>query len=151
MIRLGRMTDYGVGLMTRLARIQAPEPMNARDLAATTGMPLPTVSKILKLLCQGELLVSRRGVGGGYRLARHPDEITLAEMVHALEGPPAITECTAEGACSCEYQTGCGLQKHWSGINRQLQASLERVTLAQMAAEASSNMPLNSGKRSVQR
>ncbi len=141
MIRLGKMTDYGVGMMTRLARTNASELMSARDLAATTGMPLPTVSKILKLLCQSELLTSQRGVGGGYSLARHPEQITLADMVHALEGPTALTECATEGACSCEYQADCGLQKQWSGINQRLQATLESVTLAQMASEAASQCP----------
>lgn len=141
MIRLGKMTDYGVGLMTRLARINAPTPLNARELAERSGVPLPTVSKILKLLCQEELLISQRGVGGGYSLARQPEEITLAEMVDALEGPLSLTDCASEGNCNCEYQTDCGLQNHWVGINRKLQATLESVTLAEMAAEASSQCP----------
>ncbi len=141
MIRLGKMTDYGVGLMTRLARLNAPTPLNARELAKCSGVPLPTVSKILKLLCQGELLISQRGVGGGYSLARHPAKITLAEMIHALEGSPSLTECAANGTCSCEYQTDCGLQNHWVSINRQLQATLASVTLAEMATEATSQCP----------
>ncbi len=141
MIRLGKLTDYGVGLMTRLARDGADDHTNARHLSGRTGMPLPTVSKILKLLCQAGLLESRRGVGGGYSLARSPETITLADMVHALEGPLALTECATEGHCSCQYQTDCGLQEQWSGINRRLQAALESVTLAQMAAETSTRYP----------
>ncbi len=138
MIRLGKLTDYGVGLMTRMARDGADEQTNARDLSGRTGMPLPTVSKILKLLCQGGLLESRRGVGGGYTLARHPRDISLADMVGVLEGPMALTECAGEGDCKCEYLADCGLQRQWAGINRRLQATLASVTLADMAAETDS-------------
>lgn len=146
MIRLGRLTDYGVGLMTRLAQDDLGDCTNARDLSERSGMPLPTVSKILKLLCQGGLLVSRRGVGGGYILARDPGEITLAQMVGALEGPMALTDCAADGDCLCEYQNDCGLQKQWSGINQRLQATLESVTLADMAASAANTCPSLEGK-----
>jgi len=146
MIRLGRLTDYGVGLMTRMARDCAGCCTNARDLSERSGMPLPTVSKILKLLCQGGLLDSRRGVGGGYILSRDPREITLGEMVSALEGPMSLTECAAEGDCVCEYQADCGLQKQWSGINRRLQATLESVTLADMATSAAENRTNLEGK-----
>ncbi len=147
MIRLGKLTDYGVGLMTRMARDGAYDRTNARRLSGRTGMPLPTVSKILKLLCQAGLLESRRGVGGGYTLARDPGDITLADMVHALEGSPALTECANEGRCSCRYLNNCGLQQQWASINSRLQATLESVTLAQMAIESTpeSSSPQGNG------
>lgn len=136
MIRLGKLTDYGVGLMTRLAGEGAPAQMTARDLSESMGLSLPTVSKILKQLSKADLLVSQRGAAGGYSLSRSPERITLADIVGALEGPLALTECSNGGACSCQLQLDCGLQDQWSGISRQIQATLEGVTLAQMAAAA---------------
>ncbi len=145
MIRLGKLTDYGVGLMTRMAQDGAAGLTNARDLSGRTGMPLPTVSKILKLLCQAGLLESRRGVGGGYALARDPRQITLGDMVDALEGPVALTECVGDGDCNCAYLADCGLQQQWNGINRRLQETLNSVTLAEMAAEAACPSPQGKG------
>jgi FeS assembly SUF system regulator len=92
MIRLTKQTDYGIVLLTHLAQDPARH-ANAPELAAETGLPLPTVSKILKLLARGDLLSSHRGVKGGYCLGRLPSQITVAEVITALEGPIAMTEC----------------------------------------------------------
>lgn len=134
MIRLGKLTDYGVGLMTRLADYGSPKLLTARDLSISLGLPLPTVSKILKLLCRAELLVSQRGPAGGYALARDPRAITLAQIVAALEGPLALTECADQKECACEFQVACRMQERWTGINRQLVAALDGITLQQMAS-----------------
>lgn len=133
MIRLGKLTDYGVGLMTCLAGRESPKLVTARDLSLSLGLPLPTVSKILKLLCRAELLSSQRGPAGGYALARDPRSITLAQIVTALEGPLALTECADQKDCSCEFQVACRMQDRWTGINRHLVATLENITLKQMA------------------
>ncbi len=95
-------------------------------------MPLPTVRKILKILTMENLLVSTRGISGGYRLARSPEQITLLDMVTALEGPVALTECSSGEPCGCKIDQ-CGLGKNWSLINQLLQNTLESYTLAQMA------------------
>ena len=99
MLRITRQSDYGIVLMTHLAagrgRSADAPVLNARDLAGATNLPLPTVSKILKGLARGGLLVSHRGVKGGYSLARPPREISVEEIIRALEGPIAITECPA--------------------------------------------------------
>ena len=93
MIRLGRLTDYGIVLMSHLAATD-DGPHNARDLAAQTQLPLPAVSKLLKLLARAGLLTSSRGAKGGYALARPASEITVPQMIEALEGPIALTDCT---------------------------------------------------------
>ncbi|HVH88183.1 MAG TPA: Rrf2 family transcriptional regulator, partial [Terriglobales bacterium] len=93
MIRLQKLTDYGLVLMTCVARHHEQSLHTARDLAVESHLPLPTVSKLLKQLLQGGLLVSHRGIKGGYSLARPPQAISIAEIVAALEGPIALTEC----------------------------------------------------------
>src|SRR5437879_2923297 len=104
MIRLGKLTDYGLVLMTQMARHPKTELHTARGLAAHSGLPLPTVSKLLKILLQSGLLESHRGIKGGYSLTREPNTISLAEIVSAVEGPLALTECSMEitGLCDLE-------------------------------------------------
>src|SRR5437868_6650848 len=94
MVRLGKLTDYGMLLMSCFARSQPGTLRSARDLAEEARLPLPTVSKLLKELLHSGLLVSHRGFQGGYSLAKDPAEISLAEIVSALEGPIALTECS---------------------------------------------------------
>ena len=95
MFRISKLADYGVSLLAALAADRGGEPHTARGMAGRVGLPLPTVSKILKALSRQGLLVSHRGVRGGYVLARPPEEITVAEIIRALEGPIGMTECAA--------------------------------------------------------
>jgi len=132
MIRVAKLTDYGIALMTRLAQGPAGS-VTARDLAEALGLPLPTVSKLLKLLARQELLHSQRGAKGGYTLARPAEAITLAELVGALEGPVAVTECAADAGCTCGLEPICDVRDNWGWINRQVMNALEGVTLRQMA------------------
>ena len=92
MIRITKQTDYGIVLLTYLAG-HTERLFNAPELAAETHLPLPMVSKILKVLTREGMLASHRGVKGGYSLARLPEEISMAEIIAALEGPIALTEC----------------------------------------------------------
>ena len=101
MIRLSRITDYGIVLMVQLARDTGGEARNSRHLAAEAGLPAPVVSKVLKSLARAGLLESQRGSKGGYALARVAADISVPEMITALEGPISLTECTLHpGACS---------------------------------------------------
>lgn len=133
MIRLGRLTDYGIVLMAHLAGA-GEGPHAARDLAAETELPLPAVSKLLKTLAREGLLVSSRGAKGGYRLARAAEEITVPEMIEALEGPIALTHCALhEGACIQEAR--CDVRSPWQRINRAVHEALSRITLADLASQ----------------
>ena len=106
MLRIRRLTDYGIVLLAHLASDPRGATHNARELSAQTGLPLPVVSKILKHLTHSGVLVSQRGAKGGYGLARDARHITVAEIVSALEGPIALTECAdGEGQC-VEYLLG---------------------------------------------
>lgn len=132
MIKLSRMADYGVVLMTQFAQVPAAM-KTAPDVAVSSGLPVPTVSKILKLLTQGGLLESQRGIKGGYTLARDPADISVADIIGALDGPIALTECmTAEGAI-CEIEALCPTRTNWKKINDVLSTALASVSLADMA------------------
>jgi FeS assembly SUF system regulator len=133
MIRLGRLTDYGIVLMAHLAGA-GRGPHAARDIAAATQLPLPAVSKLLKSLAREGLLISSRGTKGGYQLARPAQEITVPQMIAALEGPIALTDCNLhEGACSQEPR--CHVRTPWQRINRAVHDALSRIRLADLAAQ----------------
>ena len=133
MIRVSKLTDYGVGLMAHLAERGSDAMATAPDMSEGLQLPLPTVRKILKILTRENLLVSQRGVAGGYSLARSPEEITLMDMVTALEGPVAVTECSSGEPCGCDREEVCGLRENWSWVNSLVQNTLESYTLHQMA------------------
>jgi FeS assembly SUF system regulator len=101
------------------------------EIAAVTGIALPTVSKILKLLVNANVLISTRGAKGGYALARTPEEISVATVISALEGPIALTECSISHQ-GCEQASGCDIRGNWSLINQTIHNALESVTLADL-------------------
>src|SRR5207253_10884637 len=102
MIRLGKLTDYGLVLMTHIAQAHDRLLHTARDLAVESRLPLRTVSKLLKELLQGGLLGSQRGSKGGYSLARLPREMSVAEIIAVLEGTIALTECSTDMSGLCD-------------------------------------------------
>jgi FeS assembly SUF system regulator len=130
MLRLSKLADYGIVLMAQLARAPGST-HNARDLAAQTELPFPVVGKVLKTLTREGLLVSQRGAKGGYGLAQPPDQISVAKIITALEGPVALTECGfAPG--SCEHEPSCHVRTPWERINQAITQTLDRVTLADL-------------------
>jgi FeS assembly SUF system regulator len=131
MLRIGKMTDYGVVMMAHLAR-QPDAIQTGSQIAAACRIALPTVSKLLKLLTRAGLLVSVRGVAGGYRLARKPAEISVFEVIAALEGPVGLTECS-RALQACPQQMDCSLHGNWDVINRAVQGTLRGISLDQMA------------------
>ena len=132
MIRLSRLTDYGIVLMSHLAGIGDGEPHNAREIAAEAGLPQPVVGKLLKTLAREGLLKSHRGAKGGYTLARRPEEISTAEMITALEGPIGLTECTVHPG-QCEQEASCHVREPWQHINSAVRRALSEVSLADLA------------------
>ena len=132
MIKLSRMADYGVILMVQLARA-GEQVTTASELTESTGLPGPTVSKLLKQLSRAGLLDSQRGSNGGYTLSLAADDISVSDIVSALDGPIALTECmTADGAV-CEIEALCPTRTNWRQINNALVEALDRVSLAEMA------------------
>lgn len=133
MLRITRQTDYGVMLLTRIAQAAPGRVHTARDLSGETDVPMPTVSKILKLLARAELLTSLRGVKGGYRLSRPADEVSVADIVSAIEGPIAITECVDASTGDCDKESWCPVRSNWKTINDAVEGALEGISLASMA------------------
>lgn len=131
MIRITKQTDYGIVLLTHLAA-HADRQYAAPELAAEARLPLPMVSKILKLLARDGLLASHRGVKGGYSLARPAEEISMAEIIAALEGPIAITECISVES-DCSHEALCPVRSNWQRINLAVRSALEGISLAEMA------------------
>ena len=132
MIRVGKLTDYGLVLMSQIARRPQTDLHTARDLAQKCGLPLPTVSKILKTLLQSGLLASHRGIKGGYSLARGAEVITLAEIISALEGPLALTECSTDITGLCDLEPSCPIKDNQRIINRVVRGALEKVMLSDL-------------------
>lgn len=132
MIRLARLSDYGLVLMTLIARERGGAVHTARDLAAGSRLPLPTVSKLLKQLLQSGLLVSHRGTKGGYRLAREAAEISLAEIISAIEGPIALTDCSTEITGLCDMEECCPIKRNQQVISQVVRGALEKVTLSDL-------------------
>lgn len=130
MLRISKMTDYGTVVMTHLAR-HPHRRSSARELAEELDIGVATVSKILKILERANLLVAQRGKNGGYRLVRSPEEVSVAEVIRAMEGPIALTECASD-LVRCEQEDSCTVQSNWQRINRAILQALERVTLTDM-------------------
>jgi FeS assembly SUF system regulator len=133
MIRLTRKTDYGIVLMTHFARHPERVFHNARGMAEETRLPLPIVSHVLKKLARAELLLSQRGTRGGYRLGRRPEEISVLDVIRAIEGPIALTECTLPPLGLCTHEPLCAVRSHWGRINRAFLDAIANLNLAAMA------------------
>jgi len=130
MLRVSKLTDYATVVMTCLVT-GGDDVLSAQVLAERARLEAPTVSKLLKQLAQAGLVVSTRGINGGYRLARAPERITIADVVTAMEGPIGMTECSAH-AGACDHESHCGVRVNWQRINQAIAGALESVTLADM-------------------
>jgi FeS assembly SUF system regulator len=139
MLRMSKLADYGTVMMTFMAR--RPTALHsAADLAERIGVTPATASKVLKMLAREGLVVALRGAKGGYRLQRPAAEISLAQVLRAMEGPIGLTECsTLSGLCSQE--SGCTVRANWQRINGIVLDALEAVSLEQMTRPISS--PIN--------
>ena len=112
-MRLSSMADYAVVTMSAAARHCGMVRVSAAQLAAETGLPIPTVQKVVSLLTAAGLLRSARGAGGGLKLARPAAAISLADIVEAVEGPIALTACVDNGKHDCGLESACTVRPHW--------------------------------------
>lgn len=131
MLRISKLADYGTVVMVYLAR-RAPDLCNARDIAQHTHIAVPTVSKLLKRLTAAGLLTSVRGVSGGYRLKDEAAQISVAQIIFALEERLGITECSSEPN-ECALQGVCHIQGNWQLISHVIDTALESVSLEALA------------------
>ncbi|MBN8442274.1 MAG: SUF system Fe-S cluster assembly regulator [Thauera sp.] len=133
MLRISKLTDYGTLVLTHMASF--PDRLfSATDLAAIVGLGAPTVSKVLKSLGRHDLVRSVRGLHGGYALSRPPAQISVAQIVDALEEQPfGLTECSAS-AGTCDFESDCRIRANWQRINGVVRRALEDVSLADMVS-----------------
>jgi FeS assembly SUF system regulator len=145
MLRMSKLTDYGTMVLAQLAA-QPGRLSTAGEVASATHLGHPTVSKLLKSLVRAGLVVSERGAQGGYALARPAEEISAAEILDALEGPVAITECSATRG-ECDLESYCRVGAAWRRINRSIRNALCDVSLAdlQLRPDALGPLDLNHG------
>jgi FeS assembly SUF system regulator len=151
MLRIGKLTDYATVILATLAS-DRPRQLNAGTLAERTHIASPTVSKVLKQLHRAGLVNSTRGTHGGYQLAREPEAISAAAILDALEGPIALTQCSA-GSGHCDIEHTCSTGRAWQKLNLAIRRSLSEVSLAQLAGLDNRNatMPIERELRHIQR
>ncbi len=131
MLRISKLTDYAILVMVELAR--DGEMSSAHLVAERVHVEVPTASKVLKLLAGAGLLESYRGANGGYRVTRQAADISVAEVIAAIEGPIAMTECSIEEGL-CSQEDNCELRGNWQRISVAVSRALQEVSLAEMAA-----------------
>ena len=131
MLRISKLTDYAILMMVELTR--DGEMLSAHALSERIHVEVPTASKVLKLLAGSGLLESYRGASGGYRVSRTATEISVAEVIAAIEGPIAMTECSVEEGL-CAQEDNCGLRSNWQRISLAVAQALRDVSLAEMSA-----------------
>lgn len=134
-MRLSSMADYAVVIMSAATRHCGGAKVSAGQLAEETGLPVPTVQKLVSKLTGAGLLRSSRGVGGGLKLARPAAAITLADIVEAVEGPIALTACLGEAKTDCTLEGCCDVRGHWPRVNAALRGALAQVALTQLAED----------------
>jgi FeS assembly SUF system regulator len=136
MLKIGKLTDYAIVIMAQLARDEPGAQRSAAWLSSRTGLPEPTVSKVMKRLARQGLLESVRGASGGYLLPRPPATIGVTEIIAAMDGPIAIASCVDGGTANCRSEAQCPVRGNWDRVNGLIRDALSAVTLADMAAPA---------------
>ncbi len=132
-MRLTHLADYAVVLMTAAARRDAGARLSATELAGETGVPLPTAQKLMGQLAGAGLLSSARGAGGGFALARPVGDISLADIVEAVEGPIALTMCSDGVNHDCVLDAHCRLRPHMGIVGAKVRGALGAVRLQELA------------------
>nr|WP_294501277.1 SUF system Fe-S cluster assembly regulator [uncultured Rhodopila sp.] len=130
MLRLSKLTDYAVVVLVRLSDMEGVQ--TSPGLAGATGIPEPTVAKVLKNLAASDLVSSQRGARGGYRLTRDLSSIPIADVIASIDGPIALTACVEGSGSGCESQGLCPMRGRWDPVNEAIHKALSSITLADM-------------------
>jgi len=139
-MRLSNLADYAIVTLCQAATHCGDGRVSAAELASETGLPVPTVQRLVSKLTAAGLLRSVRGVGGGLQLGRPAAAITVADIVEAVEGPIALTACADHS--NCDYEAGCTVKPHWPLINEKLRGALAEITLDHLRAPIAEPTPL---------
>jgi len=140
MLRISKMADYGTIVLTTMAR-EPERTQSVAEIVSLTGLPVPSVSKLLKTFIRQGLVQSLRGAKGGYKLARPPAEISTAQIINAIDGPLGMTQCSA-GPGLCGHELRCQVHSHWHRVSRIMLEALEQISLQQMSEPVVETMSL---------
>jgi FeS assembly SUF system regulator len=140
MIRVSRMADYGLVVLSQLAREQGRH-LTAAEIATATQLPSPTVSKLLKQFAHVDILVSHRGARGGYSMERSPADISVAEIIRVVDGPIALADCLDGSEGCCQIESFCPIRGPWQNVSNAIERALADVSLAQMTCLPSFELP----------
>ncbi|MGE4350770.1 MAG: SUF system Fe-S cluster assembly regulator [Bdellovibrionales bacterium] len=138
MLRMSKLADYAFIILTQMAT-EAAQTWSASALSVETTLPLPTVAKLMKMLAKHGVVEAMRGATGGYRLARAPHDITIADIIEAVDGPISLTECAGEALgkeCDCAVDV-CPTRESWSTVNKAIRGALEIVFLSDLVPKGS--------------
>jgi FeS assembly SUF system regulator len=130
MLKITNLADYAVVLVCQISKSRS-KLCNTVQLSKYTNIPLPTVSKIMGALTRQKIVTSIRGVKGGFKLTRGADEITLADIIEALDGPIGLTNCAIEGEENCSIGEGCKVKGRWNSVNSSIRNTLAGVSVNQ--------------------
>lgn len=136
MLRLSKLTDYAVVVLVRLSGEAGGAVQTTPGIAAATGVPEPTVAKVLKAMVGSGLVASQRGARGGYRLARPLSAMPIRDVIEAIDGPIALTSCVEGGVGGCEAAALCPVHGRWDVVNDAVREALASITLADMQGAA---------------
>jgi len=131
--KVNKLTDYATVVLIDVARSETR--LSSFQLARRTGIPLPTVAKLMKSLGRAGLVQASRGATGGYAIGRETRGITIADIIQAVEGPIALTACADTSEEHCGMEKTCPVQGKWNRVNQNVRAALQEVTLADMVAD----------------
>ena len=133
-MKINKLTDYSIVILANLVAKDENAMHTAKELSEFSGIPLPTVTRILKVLSNKGILESQRGAQGGYELTRNSAEISVAEVIEAMEGPIALTECASDD-CGCAFEPSCAVGKPWQKINKAVNDVLRNISLSDMSVK----------------
>jgi FeS assembly SUF system regulator len=140
MLKISKLADYAIIVVSFMAH-KSQQILNAKQIAGDIHISLPTVSKVLKLLGAAQIVTSHRGTGGGYQLAHPANQITIAQIVAAIEGTLAMTECCSSETL-CALDAFCSIKENWKTINKIILNALGSLTLADMMTPLTAANPL---------
>ena len=146
MLRLNRITDYAVVVLAQMVR-EPDRQVTAPQLSEESSVPAPTVAKVLKALAKEGVLASQRGVHGGYRLARPAGDISMLEVIRALEGPVSLTACVDGAEGDCDVELLCPVRGNWDRVNTAIRSALAGVTLEDMAIPTMFGAPFEAAEK----
>lgn len=130
MIRISKLADYAVVILAEMAR--QPAVLSATAMASATNLSETTVAKVLKILARENILIATRGAAGGYELSRSADQITITQIIEAMDGPIGVVDCAEETRADCQLSETCKMQTNWALVNDAIRSALSNVTLTQM-------------------